>query len=90
MADGKWALEKIKTLKSCDGIITHLTIADDNTLIAVSDSDKMYVLRFDSDNNSSEPLELRLSCQGMEIDGLKSTKEYEFLKRLIEEAKKQI
>jgi hypothetical protein len=91
--DNKWTLSKTTELSfsEINSKITHLVFADTNTLIVVVDNEKMYIIPLDNDHKSSGgkpmPLELKILCDGMKIVGLKSEKEYNRLKNLIENKK---
>ena len=66
-----------------DKTITHLSFADSRTLVIVVDNEKMYFLNIDDDfkliNKDPVPLEIKLPCKEMQIEGLKSDKEYGLL-----------
>jgi hypothetical protein len=83
-----WSMGELCTVINFNNkAITHLTFADEKTLIVVVDNAKMHILRMDDKhelaNKELEPLELKLPCKGMKIDGLKSDNEHKLLSKLI-------
>jgi|GEM_PF-7000384 len=87
-SDAKWALSFDKPLKCCDANLNCIVFINDTT-IAVSDvTGNIYIINLDKSyeiKNPCKPLSIKIFCEKMEIDGLKSDKEYNKLNKIIKD-----
>ena len=85
--ESDWNIEDLHDLKNLNSNITCLFFIDKNTMIVAEENEKIYILRI-MDNltlsSQSPELKIELLCKGMQIEGLKSEREYKFLNELID------